>query len=172
MRNNRAQAADRKPLDEVGWKILAELQENARISFAELGRRVGLSTPAVIERVRRLEESGIIRGYYADLDGPKVGMPITAFIRLRVLGEVLHRAIAVAEQLDEVLECHRVTGTDSFVIKVGVPSVEHLQRLFDNFLPYVDTNTAIILSSPVQRRVIRRPPAQKKALEKKPGRKG
>ena len=155
-------------LDDVGWKILAELQENARVSFAELGRRVGLSTPAALERVRRMEEAGIILGYHAELDGAKVGMPITAFIRISVAGEMLQRIIGIAEKLDEVLECHRVTGTDSFVIKVGVSSVEHLQKLFDHFSPYTATTTSIILSSPVTRRsVVRSPNAKKTAKEKK-----
>src|SRR5947207_377578 len=93
-----------KLLDDYGWKILRELQKNARVSFAELGRRVGLSTPAVLERVRRLEESGIIKGYHAELDAAKAGFPITAFIRISVLGEALQRVIAIAEQLDEVME--------------------------------------------------------------------
>ena len=152
----------RKLLDDVGWRILDELQQNARVSFAELGRRVGLSTPAVLERVHKMEETGIILGYHAKLDRAKTGMPITAFIRLSVLGDLLFRVIAIAEKLDEVLECHRVTGTDSFVIKVGVSSVEHLQELFDKFSPYVATTTSIILSSPVTHRIIVRTPNQKK----------
>jgi Lrp/AsnC family leucine-responsive transcriptional regulator len=152
----------RKLLDDVGWNILDELQQNARVSFAELGRRVGLSTPAVLERVHKMEECGIILGYHAKLDGAKAGMPITAFIRLSVLGDLLQRVIAIAEKLDEVLECHRVTGTDSFVIKVGVSSVDHLQELFDKFSPYVATTTSIILSSPVTHRIIVRTPNQKK----------
>lgn len=152
----------KKLLDDVGWKILHELQQNARVSFAELGRRVGLSTPAALERVRRMEESGIILGYHAELDAAKVGMPVSAFIRLSVTGNLLQRVIAIAGRLDEVLECHRVTGTDSFVIKVGVSSVEHLQELFDKFSPYVATTTSIILSSPVTRRAIMLPPNQKK----------
>jgi Lrp/AsnC family leucine-responsive transcriptional regulator len=115
-----------KLLDDAGWNILDELQRNARVSFAELGRRVGLSTPAVLERVHKMEACGIILGYHAKLDRAKTGMPITAFIRLSVLGDLLQRVIAIAEKLDEVLECHRVTGTDSFVIKVGVSSVEHI----------------------------------------------
>lgn len=159
----------KKLLDAVGWEILHELQQNARVSFAELGRRVGLSTPAVLERVHRLEEAGIILGYHADLDSGKVGIPIKAFIRLSVTGNLLHRVIAIAERLDEVLECHRVTGTDSFVIKVGVPSVEYLQDLFDKFSPYVATTTSIILSSPITRRVIVRAPNQKKSTKVKAG---
>jgi Lrp/AsnC family leucine-responsive transcriptional regulator len=156
-----------KLLDDVGWNILDELQQNARVSFAELGRRIGLSTPAVLERVHKMEECGIILGYHAKLDGAKAGMPITAFIRLSVLGDLLQRVIAIAQKLDEVLECHRVTGTDSFVIKVGVSSVEHLQELFDKFSPYVATTTSIILSSPVTHRVIVRTPNQKRARKRK-----
>ena len=143
-----------KLLDDTGWRILVELQKDARQSFAALGRRVGLSTPAVLERVRKLEEAGLILGYHAELDHAKLGLPITAYIRLTVVGEGLHNMIAIAENLDEVLECHRVTGTDSFVMKVAVTSVEHLQKLFDQFPPYVATTTSIILSSPVVRRVI------------------
>jgi Lrp/AsnC family leucine-responsive transcriptional regulator len=152
----------KKLLDDVGWKILSELQENARVSFAELGRRVGLSTPAALERVRRMEEAGIILGYHAEVDRAKVGIPITAFIRISVVGEMLQRVIGIAEKLDEVLECHRVTGTDSFIIKVGVSSVEHLQHLFDQFSPYTATTTSIILSSPVTRRSVVRAPSGKK----------
>ena len=152
----------KKLLDDVGWNILSELQENARVSLAELGRRVGLSTPAALERVRRMEEAGIILGYHAELDGAKVGIPITAFIRISVVGEMLQRVISIAGKLDEVLECHRVTGTDSFIIKVGVSSVEHLQQLFDQFSPYTATTTSIILSSPVTRRSVVRAPSGKK----------
>jgi Lrp/AsnC family leucine-responsive transcriptional regulator len=158
----------KKLLDDVGWKILHQLQQDARLSFAELGRRVGLSTPAVLERVRRMEDTGIILGYHAELDAAKVGMPITAFIRISVVGELLQRIIGIAANLDEVLECHRVTGTDSVVIKVGVSSVEHLQALFDQFSPYTATTTSIILSSPVTRRaILRTPNAKKTAREKK-----
>ena len=158
----------KKLLDDVGWKILHQLQQDARLSFAELGRRVGLSTPAVLERVRRMEDTGIILGYHAELDAAKVGMPITAFIRISVVGELLQRIIGIAANLDEVLECHRVTGTDSVVIKVGVSSVEHLQALFDQFSPYTATTTSIILSSPVTRRaILRTPNATKTAREKK-----
>lgn len=163
------QVADdwKKLLDDVGWRILNELQLNARLSFTELGRRVGLSTPAVLERVRRMEDGGIILGYHAELDRAKVGMPITAFIRLSVVGDMLQKVIAVAERLDEVLECHRVTGTDSFVIKVGVSSVEHLQELFDKFSPYTATTTSIILSSPITRRVVVQTPNKKPSRDRK-----
>src|ERR1051325_11168164 len=103
-----------KLLDKVGWQILDELQENARISFAELGRRVGMSTPAVIDRVSRMEKVGIIRGYRVDLDPSRIGFPILAFFRISVVGQLLPRVIEVARESPEVLECHRVTGSDSF----------------------------------------------------------
>lgn len=156
-----------KLLDDTGWRILVELQKDARQSYAELGRRVGLSTPAVLERVRKLEEAGLIVGYHAELNHSKLGLPITAYIRLSVVGEALHNMIAVAENLDEVLECHRVTGTDSFVMKVAVTSVEHLQHLFEQFPPYVATTTSIILSSPVTRRVVSAPPVGKPQRRRK-----
>lgn len=159
--------SSKKLLDEIGWKILRELQDDARISLAELGRRVGLSTAAVLERVRRMEEEQIILGYHAEIDHEKLGISITAFIRITVQGEVLKRAIATAERLDSVLECHRVTGTDSFVMKVGVSSIEQLQALFDHFSPYVATTTSIVLSSPIRRRTLARDKASPKAQSRR-----
>lgn len=141
-------------IDEIDWKILKELQINARISFAELGRRVGLTTPAVIERIRKLEDAGIITGYAAEIDMAKVGLPITAFIRMSITGIDYSHIIEVAQQSIEVLECHRGTGGDSFIMKIAVASVEHLQNLIDKLTPYGITTTSIVLSSPVKKRVI------------------
>src|SRR5579862_6677683 len=109
--------ATNKLLDEIGWKILNQLQLNARLPLTELGRRVGLSTPAAGERVRRMEEAGIILGYRAQLDYEKVGYPVLAFIRISVAGEFLSRITKISREMPEVLECHRVTGSDSFIIK-------------------------------------------------------
>ncbi|MEQ1765124.1 MAG: Lrp/AsnC family transcriptional regulator [Pyrinomonadaceae bacterium] len=142
-------------IDEIDRKILKELQEEARMSYAELGRRVGLTTPAVIERVRKLEDAGIIVGYRADIDTAKVGLPITAFVRMSISGVDYSHIIEVAQQSDEVLECHRGTGGDSFIMKVAVASVEHLQEIIDKLTPYGITTTAIVLSSPVKRKSIR-----------------
>ena len=142
-------------IDEIDWKILKELQVNARITFAELGRRVGLTTPAVIERVRKLEDAEIIRGYRVEIDTAKVGLPITAFIRMSISGVDYSRIIEVAEQAKEVLECHRGTGGDSFIMKVAVADVEHLQKLIDKLTPYGITTTSIVLSSPVKRRAVK-----------------
>ena len=141
-------------IDDIDRKVLTELQVDARISYAELGRRVGLTTPAVIERVRKLEDGGVITGYRAEIDTSKVGLPITAFVRMSISGVDYSHIIEVAEQSNEVLECHRGTGGDSFIMKVAVASVEHLQQIIDKLTPYGITTTAIVLSSPVKRRVI------------------
>ena len=143
-------------VDEIDWKILNELQSDARISYAELGRRIHLTTPAAIERVRKLEEAKIITGYRADIDTAKVGLPITAFIRMSISGVDYSHIIEVAEKSTEVLECHRGTGNDSFILKVAVGDVEHLQNLIDKLTPYGITTTSIVLSSPVKSRVIER----------------
>lgn len=141
-------------LDKIGWKILNELQLNARLPLTELGRRVGLSTPAVGERVRRLEEAGIIVGYRAQVDHAKAGYPMLAFIRISVVGDFLSRITKVSREVPEVLECHRVTGSDSFVIKAIAGSIEELEKVIDRFTPYVATTTAIVLSSVVTTGVI------------------
>jgi Lrp/AsnC family transcriptional regulator, leucine-responsive regulatory protein len=146
--------ATAKLLDNIGWKILVELQQNARAPFAELGRRVGLSTPAVMERIRRMEEAGIINGYRAEVDYSKVGYNILAFLRINVVGDFMPRIMKVARDLPEVLECYRVTGADSFIMKVAVESVDELEKLIDRLTPYVATTTSVVLSSIVIRRVI------------------
>jgi Lrp/AsnC family leucine-responsive transcriptional regulator len=145
-----------KELDEIGWKILGELQEDARVSFAELGRRVGLSTPAVVERVRKLEDAGIIKGYRTVVDASKIGLPILAFIRISVVGDFLGKIVRVAKDLPEVLECHRVTGSDSFILKVTVASIQHLESVIDKLTPYVATTTSIVLSSSVSTGIVER----------------
>ncbi len=141
-------------MDTIDWKILKELQNDARTSFAELGRRVGLTTPAVIERVRKLEDAKIITGYRVEIDAAKVGLPIMAFIRMSITGIDYSHIIEVVEESNEVLECHRATGGDSFIMKVAVADVGHLQTLIDKLTPYGITTTSIVLSSPVKSRII------------------
>jgi Lrp/AsnC family leucine-responsive transcriptional regulator len=136
-------------IDDIDCQILAELQANARIPFAELGRRVGLSTPAVIERVRRLEESGVVLGYRALIDPAKVGLPVRAFIKVTVAGDRLAKFSSLIRNLPEVLECHRVTGAESFMVQVAVQDVAHMEKVIDSMMPYVATNTSMILASPV-----------------------
>ena len=144
-------------LDSIAWKILEGLQQNARQSFAELGRKVGLSTPAVAERVRRLQEAGIsfvITGYHAALDSAKLGVPIRVVVRLTIPGGELQvsRSVAAIKELSEISRCHRITGAESFVIEADVVSVRHLEALIDKLSALGATSTSTVLSSPVERR--------------------
>ena len=145
---------DERLLDDAGWQILQSLQENARISFAELGRMVGLSSPAVAERVRKLEDAGILTGYHATLDVSKLGLPITALVRITNPTERDATVTQLAQASPEVLECHRITGQESHELKVMVSSVEHLERLIGKFEPYGKTTTCLVLSSPIAHRVV------------------
>ncbi|EFH83851.1 Lrp/AsnC family transcriptional regulator [Ktedonobacter racemifer] len=135
-------------LDETGWNILRELQRDARQSFPELGRRVGLSSPAVAERVRKLEDAGVITGYGARINPAKVGLPMMAFVRLTTtpMSETgLHTFIT---DLPELLECHRVTGNESFLLKLVVTSISHLERVLNQLMNYGPVATSIVLSTP------------------------
>lgn len=143
-------------MDPLDWRILGELQADARLSYSELGRRIGLSTPATAERVRRLEDWGVIRGYAAVVDPERVGLAVGAFIRIRLTGpETLAQKLTSAlGGMPEVLECHRCTGDESFILKVRVASVGQLEALIDKLTPLGATSTSLILSSPVDRRII------------------
>ena len=138
--------------DSLNRRILGELQLNPRLTMTELGRRVGLSSPAVTERVRRLEESGVIRGYRLDVDPAALGLPMSAFIRVKPNAGQLPRVIDVATEIPEVVECHRVTGEDCLIIRVHLPNIEQLDRVLDAFLEFGNTTTSIVQSSPVPRR--------------------
>ena len=140
--------------DPLNRRILGELQLNPRLTMTELGRRVGLSSPAVTERVRRLEESGVIRGYRLDVDPAALGLPMSAFIRVKPNAGQLPRVIDVATEIPEVIECHRVTGEDCLIIRVHLPSIDQLDRVLDAFLEFGNTTTSIVQSSPVPRRVL------------------
>lgn len=139
-------------LDETDWKLIAELEHDARQSFSELGRKVGLSQPATAERIKSLESAGIIRGYRVDVDREKLGYPITAFIRLNTDGEKcvgLQRNIA---KLPEILECHRVTGEGSYILRAALRSVSQLENLIDRLLAYGSPTTSIVLSTTLAQR--------------------
>lgn len=138
-----------KLLDDIGRQILKILQEEGRISFNELGRRVGLSSPAVAERVRRMEDVGIILSYRAVVDHARVGYPIMAFIRLATPVAQLAQADELAKAIPEVLECHHLTGSDGVILKVAVSSVGHLEDVISQMGSCGMTTTAIVLSSPV-----------------------
>jgi Lrp/AsnC family leucine-responsive transcriptional regulator len=141
-------------LDTIAWKVLEALQRNARLSFAELGRQIGLSTPAVAERVHRLEEAGIITGYHAGLDMAKLGVPIRVLVRLTIHGGDLQvsRSVAAIKEMPEISRCHRITGAESFVIEANVVSIRHMEALIDRLSTLGATSTSTVLSSPVQRR--------------------
>ncbi len=136
-------------IDAVNRRVLEELQREPRLTMSELGRRVGMSSPSVTERVRRMEEAGVIRGYRLDLNPAALGLPIAAYIRIRPNPGQLPRIAELAQQIPEVVECHRVTGEDCFVLKVHIPAIDQLDRLLDSFLLYGSTITTIIQSSPV-----------------------
>jgi Lrp/AsnC family leucine-responsive transcriptional regulator len=136
-------------MDAIDGMLLRHLQNDARVGFAELGRRVGLSAPAVAERVKRLEADGIIDGYHAKVDLKKAGFGIVGFIRLTSAPELTAELGRVAEMTPEVLEFHHVTGTEGNVLKVAARSIEHLEKVIVRFLPFGLTTTSIVLSSPV-----------------------
>ncbi len=144
-----------KLLDSTSWQILEALQRDARLSYTELGQRVGLSAPAVADRVRRMEDAHIISGYHAELSRTKIGYPITAIIRLSTpSGERSTSFIASLQETPEVLECSRVTGSDSFIITVMASSVAHLETLIDHLAAHGQLTTSMVLSSPVTHRII------------------
>jgi len=136
-------------IDPVNLRVLEELQRDPRLTMSELGRRVGMSSPAVTERVRRLEEAGVIQGYRVVLNPTALGLPITAYIRIRPSPGQLSKIAELAQQIPEVVECHRVTGEDCFILKVYIPAIDQLDRLLDRFLLYGSTTTNLIQSSPV-----------------------
>jgi Lrp/AsnC family leucine-responsive transcriptional regulator len=141
-------------LDAIAWKIVESLQQNARTTFAELGRKVGLSTPAVAERVHRLEEAGVITGYHACIDSSKLGVPIRILMRLTIPGGDLQisRTVTAIKELAEIRRCHRITGAESFVIEADVVSIRHMEALIDRLSALGATSTSTVLSSPVERR--------------------
>src|SRR5712692_6390762 len=144
-----------KLLDGTGWQILQALQQNARLSYSELGQRVGLSSPAVAERVRRMEDAGIINGYHAEINVAKIGFPITAVIRMSPSpGERCTSFTASIQEIPEVLECNRVSVRDSLVMKVVASSVEQLEALIDRLSSHAQLTASIVLSTPVNRRII------------------
>jgi Lrp/AsnC family leucine-responsive transcriptional regulator len=130
-------------------ELLGLLRDDPRLSTSELARRVGLSAPAVRERILRLEESGIIRGYRLELDPAALGYPVAAFVRVRPAPGQLPKLAELARSMAEVVECHRVTGEDCFVLKVHLRSIDELDKVLDPLLVYGQTTTSIIQSTPV-----------------------
>jgi Lrp/AsnC family leucine-responsive transcriptional regulator len=136
-------------LDDVNVRLLAELSADPRSSASELARRVGMSAPAVRERVARLEEAGVIRGYRLEIDPAAIGLPVAAWVRLRPgLGQ-LPKIAELAARTPEVSECHRISGEDCFLLKVHVASIEALEAVLDQFLMHGQTTSSFIVATPV-----------------------
>lgn len=136
-------------LDSTNLRLLAELQCDPRLPMAELGRRIGMSAPAVTERVRRMEEAGIIQGYRLDVNPAALGLPITLYVRVRPDPGQLPKIAELARRIPEVVECHRITGEDCFILKAHIPTMDQLDQMLDRLLLYGATTTSIVQSSPV-----------------------
>ena len=143
---------DHQRLDATDRRIIGELSTDGRVSFAELGRRVNLSPPAVAERVQRLERAGVITGYRAEIDPRALGYQLTAIVRIKPAARQLPRIPELAAEIPEVSECHRITGEDCFFLKVHLRSIDDLTGLLDRFLVYGETTTSLINASPIPRR--------------------
>jgi Lrp/AsnC family transcriptional regulator, leucine-responsive regulatory protein len=136
-------------LDATNVAMIDELQQNARLTVAELGRRVGLSAPAVAERLQRLEADGTIAGYRAEVDPRALGYSLTVVIRVRPAPRELKKVADLARRTPEVVECHRITGDDCYFMKAHVRDVTHMEEVIDVFAAYGQTTTSIVQSSPV-----------------------
>jgi Lrp/AsnC family transcriptional regulator, leucine-responsive regulatory protein len=134
-------------LDRIDWELLEGLQRNARESFAELGRRTKLTAPAVAQRVRRLEDIGVIRGYRASVDRARLGLGIAVFIRIQSSTPNYSKLEKLVAEAPEILECHHVTGSEAFIVKAAVSSVAHLEELIARLSAFGQTATSLVLSS-------------------------
>jgi Lrp/AsnC family leucine-responsive transcriptional regulator len=142
-------AARSSLLDATNRRLLAELHRDPRMSMAALARRVDMSPPAVTERVQRLERAGVITGYRLEVDPAALGLPVTAFARIRPTAGQLGKVAELAQSLPQVTECHRITGEDCFLLKIHAPAVQELETVLDQFLAYGQTVTSIVVSTPV-----------------------
>ncbi|NMM43010.1 Lrp/AsnC family transcriptional regulator [Rhodospirillaceae bacterium KN72] len=140
-------------LDSTDETLITVLAKNARISTAELARTVGLSAPSVAERIRRLEDVGVIRGYTVDIDPAALGFAITAWLRVRPLPGQLKKVAEMLANTPDFVECDRITGDDCFIAKAHVRSMQDLEVLIDRLLVYATTNTSVVQSSPFEARL-------------------
>ena len=139
-------------LDALDARLLSLLAADARTSIAELARSIGLSPPSAAERIRRLEEAGVIEGYTVAIDPRALGLPVAAWIRVRPLPGELKTVADILRTLPEIVECDRVTGEDCFVARAHLKSIEDLERLIDQIIPHAMTTTSIIQSTLIKRR--------------------
>jgi Lrp/AsnC family leucine-responsive transcriptional regulator len=141
-------------LDPANLRLLRELSDDPRVTIAALARRIGMSAPAVTERVQRLIECGVIAGFRLDLDPGALGLPLAAYVRIRPGPGQIARIAELARRTPQVVECHRITGEDCFLLKVHVAAIDQLETVLDAFLAFGQTTTSIVQSSPVPPRAL------------------
>lgn len=142
-------------LDATDWRILEELQADARLSYAEIGRRVGLSSPAVQERVRRLEDAGVIEGYRAQVNPKRLGLPILSLTRLHnVSGKHVEVLAAIIAESPEVVSCYHVMGIDEFHIQIVGTTIEDIETVLHRFKDYCNMVSSIVIKTPFENRPI------------------
>jgi Lrp/AsnC family transcriptional regulator, leucine-responsive regulatory protein len=141
-------------LDQRNVELLRLLQADPRLNLSALARRIGMSAPAVRERLARLEEAGVIRGYRLEIDPRALGFPITAMVRIRPMPGKLPKIVELARAMTQISECHRITGEDCFILKLHLRSLEELDPILDRFLAFGQTTTSLMQSSPVPPRAL------------------
>jgi len=144
-------------LDGIDWAILAELQEDSRISHAALGRRVHLTAPAVAARIRKLQDAGVIRGFRVELGLPELGLEVLAFVRVRAESSRRSAFLEAVSDRHEVLECHHVTGDDCCWVKVAARTMQHLDEVVEDLGCFGSTTTSVVFASRMVRRTVRQP---------------
>jgi Lrp/AsnC family transcriptional regulator, leucine-responsive regulatory protein len=157
------EALQMKPLDQTDWRIIAELQRDGRLSYNQLGRLVNMSSPAVAERVRRLEESGVIAGYQARIDPARAGLPLTAFVQLRCEHGRCLLKTTTADDFPEVVEVHKLSGGFCSMLKVRVASMSHLEGLLERLGEHREMNSHVVLSTQYENRPVQ-PPAEERVV--------
>ena len=146
-------------LDNLDRRLLDELQRDARLSYSALGRRVGLSQPAVAERVRRLEDAGVLTAYRARIDRTRAGVAVTAFLRVQCTADRFQAVHRLSRELTAVLECHHITGGDCFLIKVTAGTIARLERVIERFREHGDVVSSVVLSTVVEDKPVALPGA-------------
>ncbi|HEY2695552.1 MAG TPA: Lrp/AsnC family transcriptional regulator [Pseudonocardiaceae bacterium] len=147
-------------LDDVNVQLLDELQADPRITMSALARQVGMSAPAVTERVQRLEQAGVIKGYALLIDPAALGYPVTVFVRVRITTGRLDRFSAYLATVPEVVEGYRITGEDCYLLKVHIPTLDDLAELLDRFLMHGSTTSSVVVGTPVPARPLPLPGAE------------
>lgn len=146
-------------IDSLNWSILECLQQNARVSFSEIGRKIGLTSPAVAERVKKMEDSGIITAYNTKINHRQAGYQLKAIITLRAFTGRLKAFLEIVPSYKEVLNCYRITGNENIIMEVILKDQAHLENLIDKLITYGETRTHIVLSN-----VVKDVPVRKKAF--------